>query len=107
MSRPERHVFICRHSRPNSHRRGSCGANGSESVVMALAKALARRGWHDKVMITTCSCFGPCEMGPNLVVYPDGVLYSHVQPDDIEELFESHFENGKPVERLMAPAGAW
>jgi (2Fe-2S) ferredoxin len=42
-------------------------------------------------------------MGPVVVVYPDGVWYGGVKQEDVEEIFESHFVNGKPVERLLVP----
>jgi (2Fe-2S) ferredoxin len=42
-------------------------------------------------------------MGPVVVVYPDGVWYAGVKQEDVEEIFESHFVNGKPVRRLIAP----
>jgi len=47
------------------------------------------------------SCLGPCEAGPIVVVHPDNVWYGGVTEDDVEEIFESHFINGKPVERLV------
>ncbi len=34
------------------------------------------------VLITSCGCLGPCFDGPNAVVYPDGVWYAGLQPDD-------------------------
>lgn len=41
---------------------------------------LARRAF--AVLITNCGCLGPCFDGPNAVVYPDGVWYAGLQPDD-------------------------
>ena len=55
----------------------------------------------DEVQITTCGSLGVCERGPNLVVYPEGVWYSGVRPEDVPELVESHFVQGRPVERLV------
>jgi (2Fe-2S) ferredoxin len=34
------------------------------------------------VLITDCGCLGPCFDGPNAVVYPDGVWYAGLEPDD-------------------------
>lgn len=53
------------------------------------------------VMITNTGCFGICEKGPVVVVYPEGVWYGNVSEADVEEIFDEHFEGGKPVERLM------
>jgi (2Fe-2S) ferredoxin/ubiquinone/menaquinone biosynthesis C-methylase UbiE/DNA-binding CsgD family transcriptional regulator len=46
---------------------------------------------------------GVCERGPNLVVYPEGVWYSGVRAEDIPELVESHFVQGRVLERLVNP----
>jgi len=40
-------------------------------------------------------------------VFPEGVMYAAVKPDDVVELFDSHLEGGVPVERLKAAPAAW
>jgi (2Fe-2S) ferredoxin len=42
-----------------------------------------------------------------VLVYPEGVLYRGVTPEDVAEIFTSHLEGGQPVERLLAPASVW
>jgi (2Fe-2S) ferredoxin len=39
------------------------------------------------------------------VVYPEGVWYTYVDANDIDEIVESHLKNGHVVERLLIPAG--
>ena len=36
-----------------------------------------------------------------MVVYPEGVWYTFVDVDDIEEIIRSHLIAGRPVERLQ------
>jgi len=36
-----------------------------------------------------------------MVVYPQGVWYSMIDTEDVEEIIDSHLMQGKPVERLM------
>ncbi len=60
-----------------------------------------------QVQVTPSSCIGPCGMGPNVLVYPEGVMYSNVSPADVSEIFEDHLLGGKVVERLKAPADIW
>ena len=93
------HVFICDQKKPEGV--PCCPARGSAETLNALRKEVAARGLLDEVQITTCGSLGLCERGPNLVVYPDGVWYSGVRPEDVAELVESHFVKGQPVERLM------
>jgi (2Fe-2S) ferredoxin len=38
-----------------------------------------------------------------MVVYPEAIWYTFVDTQDIDEIIESHLQNGQPVERLMLP----
>jgi (2Fe-2S) ferredoxin/precorrin-6B methylase 2 len=93
------HVFICDQKKPEGV--PCCAARGSGATLEALRQEVAVRGLLDDVQITTCGSLGVCERGPNLVVYPEGVWYSGVRPEDVPELVESHFVQGKPVDRLV------
>ncbi len=53
------------------------------------------------VAITATGCLGFCRAGPLMVVYPQGVWYTPRTEADIDEIFESHLLEGKPVERLI------
>jgi len=46
-------------------------------------------------------CHGFCEQGPNVVIEPEGIFYTHVQAEDAAEIVTSHLRDGKPVERLF------
>ena len=50
---------------------------------------------------------GPCDSGPNVVVYPEGVLYCGVTNEDVPVIFDEHLIGGIPVARLRPPAGVW
>lgn len=107
MPKPQRHVFVCTQNRPPNHPRGSCAAKGSTEVLQAFWAELQQRQAYDQVAITYSGCIGPCESGANVVVYPEGVLYSGVTKADVAEIFTSHLLGGQPVERLLAPAAVW
>jgi len=107
MSRPQRQVFVCSQQRPPNHPRGSCAAKGSQAVLQALWGELQKRQAFDKVGITYSGCLGPCDGGPNVLVYPEAVLYQRVAPADVAEIFDQHLEKGVPVERLQAPPAVW
>ncbi len=93
------HVFICDQKKPEGV--PGCCARGSQKVIDALRREVAARGLMDEVQITTCGSLGLCESGPNMVVYPDGVWYCGVRPEDAPEIVEAHFQNGNPVSRLV------
>lgn len=93
------HVFVCEQQKPEGV--PCCSARGSGKVLDRMRAEIARRGLGDEVQITTCGSLGLCEHGPNMVVYPEGIWYSGVGPDDVAEIVTSHFEQGVPVERLV------
>ena len=51
--------------------------------------------------VNRAGCLDRCEYGPVMVVYPQGVWYQFVDEHDIDEIIQSHFIEGVPVERLM------
>ena len=93
------HVFICDQKKPEGV--PCCPARGSAATIEVMREEVAKRGLLDEVQITTCGSLGVCERGPNLVVYPEGVWYSGVRAEDVPELVESHFAQGRVVERLV------
>ena len=107
MPRPEKHVFVCSQSRPPGHPRDSCGQHGCEEVVQEFMFQYQQYMCFDKVAVTTCGCIGPCGQGPNVVIYPEGVLYVGVRKEDVSIIFEEHLIGGTPVERLRAHSALW
>ena len=104
MPKPKYHVFICTNQRPEGHPRGSCSQTNAMGVWQKFADMLNRTNMYDKVMISGVrSCMGPCQNGPIVAVYPENVWYGKVTEADVDEIFNSHFVNGKPVERLVMP----
>ena len=81
-----------------------CVANGSLKVIekfKELGADVSVLTDYDKMTIVPTGCHGFCEQGV-LVVIPDKhVTYVKVKEKDVEEIYESHIKNGKPVERLL------
>lgn len=73
---------------------------GSSTVAGRLRIELKRRGLDEHVMCNTCDSIEVCDMGPNIVIYPEGIIYSGVQVKDIKDII-AHLEGGPPVERLI------
>ena len=53
-----------------------------------------------QLRINQAGCLDRCEEGPVLVVYPEGVWYTYVDQDDVDEIIDQHLVNGVIVERL-------
>jgi len=100
MQKPKYHVFVCTSSRINGQQKGYCYSKDAVSIVQTFMEEIEMNELTDDVMVTNTGCFGICSSGPIVVVYPEGVWYKEVSPDDVPEIVESHFINGKKVERL-------
>jgi len=87
-----RTVFVCQGT--------GCFSARSGEVYDALQAEVARQGMAD-VTVDFTGCHGFCEQGPNVVIEPDGIFYTHVEAEDASEIVSSHLCDGKPVERLF------
>ncbi|MDY7040313.1 MAG: FAD-dependent oxidoreductase [Chloroflexota bacterium] len=77
-----------------------CTASGSTGTFEALQAELARRGLENEVRVIHTGCRGFCEMGPVMVVYPEGIFYCRVQAEDIPHLVEETLIKGRVVEEM-------
>lgn len=87
------HVLICAGT--------GCVSSGSKKVEAALREQLAAKGLDKEIKIVETGCHGFCEMGPLVIVYPEGVFYVRVQESDVPEIVDSHLYKGRIVERLL------
>ena len=87
------HVLICAGT--------GCVSSGSKAVETALIAELEKRGLDKEIKVIETGCHGFCEMGPIMIVYPEGVFYSGVKESDVYELVEEHLLKGRIVERLL------
>ena len=96
------HLFFCTNRRDACDGCESHGARDMRAHAKARLKALGMSG-AGAVRISSAGCLGRCELGPVAVVYPEGVWYTYVDRDDIDEIIDSHLLRGEPVARLRLP----
>jgi len=78
-----------------------CQSSGSIELVNTLKKEFKKHGIENEIEIVVTGCFGLCELGPVVIVYPEGVFYSRVEVKDIPELVEEQFVKGRILKRLV------
>ena len=83
-----------------------CGGTGcksckSESVQNKLEELIKANNLEQKVRVGSVGCFGMCAEGPIVLVYPEGVFYTKVSIEDVEQIVTQHFRDGKVVEHLL------
>ena len=96
----EVHIFVCVNERPAKHRRGCCSRKGSR----LLCDYMCRRGMAlglRQIRVNHTGCLNRCELGPTMVIYPEGVWYSCKTEEDIDEVLRAHVMGGRLVERLL------
>jgi len=82
---------------------GGTGCHASESnlIVKLFSEQIAAHRMEDKISAEITGCFGFCEKGPIVKVFPENVFYVHVKPSDVPEIFEEHLLKGQKVKRLL------
>jgi len=100
-----KHLFFCTNQRAEGAERPSCAQCGSPELrawMKSRVKELGLAG-AGGVRVNIAGCLDRCELGPVLVVYPEGVWYTYIDEDDLEEILQSHVIEGRPVDRLRLP----
>lgn len=99
------HVFCCINERKVEHPRGSCSARGAielQEYMKARAKEL-KLG--KRIRINKSGCLDRCELGPVMVIYPQGIWYHYQSREDIDEILQRHVLGGKIVGPLLLEPG--
>ncbi len=107
MPKPDKHVFVCLNERPLGHPKGCCSERGGPELLAEFNRLIQERQAFGKILVTRSGCLKPCELGANVLVYPDGIMYVGVTRDDVAEIFDQHLLGGRPVARLQAPSEVW
>jgi len=87
------HVLICAGT--------GCTASGSLSIFDVINEEIAKNGIQKEIKVVKTGCFGLCEVGPIMIVYPEGAFYSRIKADDIPEIVSEHLVKGRVVKRLL------
>ena len=87
------HILVCRGT--------GCSSSHSEEIFKRFEEELKAQGMADEVKMIQTGCFGLCELGPIVVVYPEGAMYTRVTPDDVKEIVSEHIVKGRIVQRLL------
>jgi len=89
------HILVCTDSKSKQCKKGG------PAVLKAFEKAIKERKLGRQVIVTEIGHVGGCGLGPNVIVYPEGVWYGRVEPEDVDEIIAEHILEGRVVQRLL------
>ena len=87
------HVLVCGGT--------GCSSSGSAELIKRFEEQIAKNGLDKEVKVVRTGCFGLCEAGPVVIVYPEGTFYSRIRPDDVDEIVSEHLLKGRIVQHLV------
>ena len=99
------HVFCCINERPDDHPKGCCSARGAVPLQGYMKARAKKMDLGTRVRINRSGCLDRCELGPTMVIYPEGVWYTYRTREDIDEILDRHVLRGERVERLLLEPG--
>jgi (2Fe-2S) ferredoxin len=98
----ERHIFCCTNKREAGHTRGCCAEKGADALRDYM-KLKVKEAKIPKARVNAAGCLDRCELGPCMVIYPEGVWYACKTKADVDEVISEHLQHGRVVERLKLP----
>ena len=77
-----------------------CTSSRSGEIFDNFNKYLKEYGLDEEVRVIKTGCFGLCQRGPIVAIYPDKVFYNYVKPEDVEHIVAEHLLKGRVVTEL-------
>src|SRR5690554_5519050 len=87
------HVLVCGGA--------GCLSTGCKAVLDRFTDEIKAHNLEEEVHVVETGCIGTCDLGPVIVIYPEGIFYKEVTPDDVKEIVEEHLLKGRLVTRLL------
>ena len=78
-----------------------CTSSGSAQIIERFEQKIKEAGLDKEVKVVRTGCFGLCEAGPVVIVYPEGTFYSRVKVEDVDEIVSEHLLKGRHVQHLV------
>ena len=97
----KQHVFVCN----NQKKEGKvCCANQGGLIYFDYLKEKLRAHdmvGHGKVRVSLSGCLGRCNLGPCIVIYPEGIWYTYKSFADLDQIIEGYFLNNTLIPHLL------
>lgn len=88
-----KHILVCSNT--------NCNLKNSKELIEALNKEIVKANKINTIKVVESGCFGLCQKGPIVKIYPDNIYYINVNPNDAKEIIHSHLIMGNIIDRLL------
>lgn len=93
------HILVCNDP--------ECIDKGSMQILDSLKTELNRHHLNNEVEVLDTPRIGSCQLGPEIMVYPEDVHYINLKEADIPFLVEEQFLKGRTVKKFLAPVSTF
>ncbi|MHB1458633.1 MAG: NAD(P)H-dependent oxidoreductase subunit E, partial [Armatimonadota bacterium] len=87
------HVLVCGGA--------GCVSSGCKEVAEAIARGIEENNLQNEVKLVVTGCMGSCDLGPVVMIAPDGTFYQKLKPEDGKTIVEEHLLKGRIVDDLL------
>lgn len=87
------HVLVC----------GGTGCSSSKSMEIKgrFEEKIKEINLDNEVQVVATGCFGLCEEGPIVIIYPEGSFYARMTIDRVDEIVTEHLLKGRIVRKYL------
>ncbi len=78
-----------------------CTSSNSPGIIKRFEEEIKNAGLEKEVKVVPTGCFGLCETGPVVIIYPEGAFYSHIKVTDVPRIVNEHLLKGRIVTELL------
>jgi (2Fe-2S) ferredoxin len=93
----EKHFLVCTGARCDDAKRGE---NRGLAIRDELKDVNKARGRKPTVRICSVSCLDLCDFGPNMIAWPAGTVYSHLDKEKALRAYEGVMGDGRETPEL-------
>jgi len=87
------HILVCGGT--------GCTSSNSLKIIDRFEELIAQNGLAEEVKVVRTGCFGLCERGPVVIVYPEGAFYTRIKVEDVDRIVSEHIIKGRIVNDLI------
>ena len=85
-----RQIFVCTNDAKGE--KASCGDHQGEVVFRHLRETAKSRKLHPEIRVAQAKCLGQCQLGVNIMVYPDNVWLNKVSLADVSRIADQYIQ---------------